>query len=142
MKQSDNERRMNQPFNYPNLVLLRFSEIAIKSRKTRKRFINQLVDHIEYILKLNKIGNFEIIKEFSRIFVVSETPETINGLIANTIPGIVSTSIVSKCKTKIDEIKEVIRSEYLDKIQKHFSEGLQQTWGLPKTTGFKREAVR
>ena len=119
MKQSDNERRTSQPFSYPNLVLLRFSEIAIKSPKTRKRFIRQLVEHIEYILTLNKLENFEIIKEFSRIFILSNSPETVNNLIANTVPGVVSTSIVHKCKTKIEEIKEIIEIKYLEKIQKH-----------------------
>ena len=119
MKLSDNKQTMNQPFNYPNLVLLRFSEIAIKSPKTRKRFIRQLVDHIEYILALNKIENYEIVKEFSRIFIFSNTPETVNSLIANTVPGIVSTSIVYKCKAKIEEMKEIIENKYLETIQEH-----------------------
>lgn len=119
MKQSDNEQKRNQTFTYPNLVLLRFSEIAIKSPKTRKRFIKQLVDHIEHILTLNKITNFEIIKEFSRIFVLSNSPETVSSLIANTVPGVVSTSIVYKCKTKLDEMKDIIDMKYLEIIQNH-----------------------
>ena len=119
MKQSDNERKLNESFEYPNLVLLRFSEIATKSPKTRKRFINQLVDHIDYVLTLNKITNFDIIREFSRIFIQSNSPETVSHLIANTIPGVVSTSIVYKCRTKVDEIKEIIGIKYLDTIQKH-----------------------
>lgn len=119
MKQSDNKRKRNQTFNYPNLVLLRFSEIAIKSPKTRKRFINQLINHIEHILTLNKITNFEIIKEFSRIFILSNSPETVSNLIANTVPGVVSTSIVYKCKTKVDEMKDIIVIKYLETIQNH-----------------------
>lgn len=97
--------------------MVRFSEIAIKSTKTRKRFIDILVDHLQYILESKEIKKFEIIKGFSRIFISTTKPNLVNNVISSIVPGIASTSIVYQCKTEIEEIKKVVKYNFLGKIK-------------------------
>ncbi|MHA2308240.1 MAG: hypothetical protein ACXABJ_03095, partial [Candidatus Heimdallarchaeaceae archaeon] len=47
--------------------MIRFSEIAIKSSKTRKWLTQRLVDHIKYVLNLKNIKNFNVINDYSRL---------------------------------------------------------------------------
>ena len=100
-------------------VLIRFSEIAIKGSKTRKRFTNILINHLKYVLfNLYNITNFDVKNLYSRILVSSEKIVQVNNIIASCIPGVVSTSIVHKTSTKTENIKEIIKNHYLDKIGK------------------------
>lgn len=100
-------------------VLIRFSEIAIKGAKTRKRFTNILINHLKYVLfNLYNITNFDVKNLYSRILVSSEKIVQVNKIIASCIPGVVSTSIVHKTSTKTENINEIITNHYLDKISK------------------------
>ncbi|MCK4845313.1 MAG: hypothetical protein KAS95_06550, partial [Candidatus Heimdallarchaeota archaeon] len=101
-------------------VLIRFSEIAIKGAKTRKRFTNMLIDHLKYVLfNLFNITNLDVKNLYSRILISSENMvQQVNNIVASCIPGVVSTSIVHKTSTQTENINEIIKNHYLDKIGK------------------------
>ncbi len=100
-------------------ILIRFSEIAIKGAKTRKRFTHILINHIKYVLfNLFNITNFDVKNLYSRILVSSENIVQVNNIVSSCIPGIVSTSIVHKTSTQTENINEIIKNHYLDEIGK------------------------
>ncbi len=118
MKQSNlrNSTLLNEQF---PTILIRFSEIGIKSPKTRKWLTRKLISHIEFILKNNGVEDFQIENRFSRIFVFSEETDKIVHLLSNFIPGIASISKVYECKTDFREITEKIREQFLERLRTH-----------------------
>ena len=96
--------------------MVRFSEIAIKSTKTRKWLTSRLISHINYLLKLNTIEDFEIIKEYSRVFVKSNENAKVKKIISNLTPGAVSTSEVYQCSSDLEHIQECVK-EFFHKIK-------------------------
>jgi len=101
------------------ILLVRFSEIAIKSTKTRKWLTTRLVNHMEYILKKYYKEHFEIVREYSRIYVVAENIAKVEKILTTIVPGIANTSQVYHCFTDIEKIKENIQKNFFDKIQKN-----------------------
>ncbi len=101
------------------MVMIRFSEIAIKSSKTRRWLTNQLIDHIKYVLDNHSFDDFQIIKEYSRIFIITEKPEKVCKIISSLVPGVASTSIVFHSTTNLDKIQQV--------IQLHFSQDIRRS---------------
>ena len=59
---------MNYPAVKEKIILVRYSEIALKGKETRKRFENILVTNIRNALNQEKI-TFQIKKERGRIYV-------------------------------------------------------------------------
>ncbi len=118
MKQSDlrNNIRLNEQL---TTILIRFSEIGIKSPKTRKWLTRKLISHIEFVLKNNDIKDFQIENRFSRIFVFSEETDKIIHILSNFVPGIASISKVYECKTDFHEITEIIRKQFFEKLRNH-----------------------
>ena len=118
MKQSDQKDTVEsaEPSTF---ILIRFSEIGIKSPKTRKWLTQKLISHIEFVLKNNEIEDFVVENKFSRILVFSKHIEEIEPLLINYIPGIASISKVEKCKTDFNEITKLVRLRFLDKIQEY-----------------------
>ena len=103
------------------MVMVRFSEIAIKGAKTRHWLTNRLVSHINYMLNKQNIEDFEIIKEYSRIFVKSSENKKVENIIASLIPGAVSVSEVYQCSSEINEIKTCLKKSFFSKIDKEKS---------------------
>ncbi|MCK4895712.1 MAG: hypothetical protein KAS47_02830 [Candidatus Heimdallarchaeota archaeon] len=116
MKQSNlkNSTRLNEQL---TSILIRFSEIGIKSPKTRKWLTRKLISHIEFVLKNNDIKDFQIENRFSRIFVFSVETDKIIHLLSNFIPGIASISKVYECKTDFHEITEIIRKQFFERLR-------------------------
>lgn len=111
--QSDIIRLNNQQ----QIILIRFSEIGIKSPKTRKWLTRKLISHIEFVLKSNDIKEFQIENRFSRIFVFSEKADKIVHLLSNFIPGIASVSKVYGCKTDFLEFTGIIRGQFFERLR-------------------------
>jgi thiamine biosynthesis protein ThiI len=108
---------MKETIQHKPIVMIRFSEIAIKSSKTRRWLTQRLVDHIKYVLNLKNIQNFEVINDYSRLFVVSNDSEKISEYIATLIPGTASLSIVYKVNTNLDEIGKIIDVYFKNNIR-------------------------
>ncbi len=118
MKQSnlDDSIGLNEQY---QIILIRFSEIGIKSPKTRKWLTRKLISHIEFVLKNNDIEEFQIENRFSRIFVFSAETDKIVHLLSNFIPGIASISKVYGCKTDFQEITGIIRKQFFERLRNH-----------------------
>ena len=101
------------------MILIRFSEIGIKSPKTRKWLTKKLISHIEFVLKNNFVKDFQIENRFSRIFVFSEETDKIVHLLSNFIPGIASISKVYGCKTDFQEFTGIIRERFFERLRNH-----------------------
>jgi len=101
------------------MVMIRFSEIAIKSSKTRKWFTNQLVDHIKFVLDNYNFDEFQIIKEYSRIFVHTKEAKQVSRTLSSLVPGVASTSTVYHSDTDLDKIKQVILQYFTKDIRKN-----------------------
>jgi len=84
-------------------VLIRFGEIGIKSKQTRRRMTKMLVEHIRSALDENKISYSAIRNEYSRIFVDTEEAEKA-AEIAASVFGVISTSPVVVTSSSLDEI--------------------------------------
>jgi thiamine biosynthesis protein ThiI len=98
-------------------VLIRFSEIAIKSSKTRRWLTQRLIEHIKYILKLKGIENFEVINDYSRLFIESNNPELVVEYVSTLVPGAASLSIVNRCETENSKIEKIIEQFYKKQIR-------------------------
>jgi thiamine biosynthesis protein ThiI len=109
------------------LIIVRYGEIALKSKETRKRFESTLVNNIKNALKKKQIPN-DIKKERGRIYVYTEkTKEAINVL--QKIFGIHSISPAIKTQSNISAISELalqISKEYLTK-EKSFAVRVTRT---------------
>jgi len=53
------------------LILIRYGELALKSKPVRKRFEDQLAKNIKLILKTRKI-KFSLRKDYGRFFLETE----------------------------------------------------------------------
>ena len=112
---------MREAIQHKPIVMIRFSEIAIKSSKTRRWLTQRLVDHIKYVLSLKNIQNFEVINDYSRLYIVSDDSKRVSEYIASLIPGTASLSIVYKVDTDIEEIKKIIDEFYRNEIRESSS---------------------
>jgi thiamine biosynthesis protein ThiI len=86
-------------------VLLRYGEIGIKSRQTRKRMVDLLVKHVGSALK-EKNAKFDRIRtEYGRIFVETNDAQAVAGVVSQVF-GIVSVSPVVVTESGFDNILE------------------------------------
>ncbi|MHA1115564.1 MAG: THUMP domain-containing protein [Candidatus Heimdallarchaeaceae archaeon] len=106
---------------YPHLLLVRFSEIGIKSKKTRQWFTSILVNHIRYCLNYFNIQDFRVSNQYSRIFVSTDELEKAERIVSAFVPGVKSISKTIKCPSELEEIKNVIEKQLLNEIQTHSS---------------------
>ncbi|NHJ13351.1 MAG: tRNA 4-thiouridine(8) synthase ThiI [Candidatus Thorarchaeota archaeon] len=87
-------------------VLLRYGEIAIKSKQTRRRMEDMLVSNVRAALLENKIAFTNIRKEYGRVFIVTSEAERA-AAIASRVFGVVSASPVVVIEAKLDKILDV-----------------------------------
>ncbi|MHA1484163.1 MAG: THUMP domain-containing protein, partial [Candidatus Thorarchaeota archaeon] len=84
-------------------VLLRFGEIGIKSKQTRRRMVSLLVKHVRTALKETKVSFIKVRREYGRIFI--ETDEAAEAAkVASQVFGIVSASPVVVVSSDMDTI--------------------------------------
>ena len=119
-----------------SMVMVRFSEIAIKGAKTRSWLTSRLISHIDFLLRANKIDNFQIIREYSRVFVKSSDNKKVETIICSLVPGAVSTSEVFQCSSDIEEINSCVEQLFFSKFIKGstFSVKAKRTGKHPYTS--------
>jgi tRNA uracil 4-sulfurtransferase len=84
-------------------VLVRYGEIGIKSKQTRRRLVSMLVRHIKTALKEKDIPFERIRTEFGRIFIETNEAEKAAEAAAGVF-GVVSTSPVVQVDSELDSI--------------------------------------
>ena len=84
-------------------VLVRFGEIAIKSKQTRRRMTKMLADHIRSALKEHKVAFDEVRIEYGRIFIVTKVAIDA-AQVASNVFGVVSTSPVVETSADLKDI--------------------------------------
>ncbi len=87
-------------------VLVRFGEIGIKSRQTRKRMVSLLAKNIESALDEKGISFLEVRREYGRLFVETKNAEDAAKTVSRVF-GVVSTSPVVECHANLETILEV-----------------------------------
>ncbi len=105
------------------ILIIRYGEIALKAKYTRKYFENILIKNIKNALKISKI-NCDISKEYGRIYVKTDN---IYGsiLVLKKIFGIVSISSSIKIDTDINQISYKIIELFKNKLSKKNSFALR-----------------
>jgi len=88
-----------------DLILIRYGEIALKAKQTRRRFESTLVNNIKDALKSKNIKN-TLRKEWGRIFVYSDEIEKCIDILKN-IFGISSISPAIQTESRIKEISKI-----------------------------------
>ena len=86
-------------------VLVRYGEIGIKSKQTRKRMEDLLIKHIKSALREAGIEFSKVRREYGRIFIVSEMTQEASKIASN-IFGVVSVSPVVVVDSHLDTILE------------------------------------
>ncbi len=86
-----------------NAVIIRYNEIAIKSRQTRRRFVDLLIKSFKKALKYYKIEDYKVRVEFGRIFIDTDEPYEVTKIVTK-IFGVHSASPAFKLKTNFENI--------------------------------------
>ncbi len=86
------------------IIIVRYSELAIKSREVRRLFERILIRNIKSSLDANSI-KFDIEKSYGRIFIRAESAEKACGVLKQ-VSGIKSVSVSLKTGSGIKEITE------------------------------------
>jgi thiamine biosynthesis protein ThiI len=87
-------------------VLVRYGELAIKSKQTRRRMTDLLVRHIEMALNERNLEHSSIDREYGRIFVESSQAEQVSVACAR-IFGVVSTSPAVSTNSGFEDILDL-----------------------------------
>ncbi|MCE8422878.1 MAG: tRNA 4-thiouridine(8) synthase ThiI [Candidatus Methanoperedens sp.] len=80
----------------PDLVLVRYDEIGLKSKKVRIRFEQILIKNIKSMLNADGISYSAISREMGRIFIHSDEQDAVNSV--TKVFGVVSASPVHTCE--------------------------------------------
>ena len=107
------------------IIIIRYSEIALKAKYTRKIFENTLVDNIKNALKTKNIL-YEIKKQRGRIYLYTKNIETTLKTLQK-IFGIKTISPAIKTKSDIDSIAKKALKIIKEKIKKNESFALRVT---------------
>ena len=100
-----------------DLILVRYGEIALKGKATRKHFENFLITNIKKALEKNNIS-FELEREWGRIYINTNNIE-LSIKILQKIFGITSISPAIKTRDKIDLISNIALNVSNEKLRKN-----------------------
>jgi thiamine biosynthesis protein ThiI len=89
------------------IVLVRFSEIALKSRNTRTALRRLLRHNVSTALKVSGLPFDRIEDTWERLIIYSSTSERVAETISKVF-GVVSTSPAIECKAEINKISEAV----------------------------------
>jgi len=98
------------------LIIVRYGEIALKAKVTRKRFENILVNNIKNALKTKNLQN-KLRKEWGRIFIYSDQIENCLNVLKNVF-GITSISPSIETDSKIEEISKITKLFSKEKLDR------------------------
>jgi thiamine biosynthesis protein ThiI len=108
-----------------NLILVRYGEIALKGKETRRRFEDTLISNIKNAFSRSKI-DCKIRKERGRIFIItSKIDKSI--ILLKKIFGINSISPAFKTNSSLDEISDLALQISKNKINKKSSFAIRVT---------------
>ena len=107
------------------LIIVRYSEIALKSQPIRSLFEKKLIQNIKNALKVENIEN-KIIKTRGRIYIYSSELVKTQKVLTK-IFGIISYSIATKSESDIEDIVSTALMIAKNKIQKNNSFALRVT---------------
>lgn len=107
------------------LIIVRYGEIALKGKVTRKRFESTLVNNIKDALKTKNLEN-KLKKEWGRIYIYSDRIEKCVGVLQK-IFGITSISPAIQTKSKISEISRIAKSISKEKLDSNKSFAIRVT---------------
>jgi len=100
-----------------NKVLIRYGEIGIKSRGTRRRFEEILKNNIKLALKRYEIeGNIRTLHRRLLLEVDDSNLERVVSILEK-IPGIVSFSPVVECNLDLEEIERTALEVFLRRVR-------------------------
>ena len=108
-----------------DLIIVRYAEIALKAKQTRKRFESTLVNNIKNALKTKNIQN-SLRKEWGRIYVYSDQIEKCLDVLKN-IFGIYSISLAIITESKIEDMSKIALSISKQKLDKNKSFAIRAT---------------
>jgi thiamine biosynthesis protein ThiI len=101
------------------LILIRYGEIALKGKETRRRFENVLITNIKNALESKNLS-FKIKKEWGRIYVyTNQINKSINVL--KKVFGIISISPAIQTSSNLDSISKLAISLSKTKLKKKIS---------------------
>ena len=98
-------------------VLVRFGEIGIKSKQTRRRMTRMLADRIRSALKEHEVPFEKVRNEYGRIFIETTSAEEA-AQTSSRVFGVVSTSPVIQTSADIKDILDVGEKLALSKFKK------------------------
>jgi len=101
-------------------VLVRFGEIGIKSKQTRRRMTRMLADRIRTALKEHEVPFEKVRNEYGRIFIETASAEEA-AQIASRVFGVVSTSPVVEASADTKDILDVGEQLALSTFKKGMS---------------------
>lgn len=87
------------------MILVRYDEIALKSKKVRTRYEQILVKNIKSMLNADGCSYSDITREMGRIFIHSEYPSALKS--AAKVFGVVSASPAFTCEPTIESAAEL-----------------------------------
>ncbi|MGA1848580.1 MAG: THUMP domain-containing protein [Thermoplasmatota archaeon] len=105
------------------LILVRFSELGLKSERVRSRFLSRLADDIQDSLLEAGIEHIMEVKR-SRIFIETGDPESA-GAVLKYIPGVYSFSIVQAASSEKDRLMEALSAYGAERIREGMTYGLK-----------------
>jgi thiamine biosynthesis protein ThiI len=97
-----------------DLIIVRYGEIALKAKQTRRRFESTLVNNIKDALETKNIEN-KLIREWGRIYIYTDQIEKCKNVLKN-IFGISSISPSIKINSRINDISKIAISISKEKI--------------------------
>jgi thiamine biosynthesis protein ThiI len=107
------------------LIIVRYGEIALKGKETRKRFENVLINNIKNALNTKNISN-KIRNEWGRIYLyTTEIKESIN--VFKKIFGITSVSPATQTKSDFNSISKIARVITKEKLNNKTSFAIRVT---------------
>jgi len=86
-------------------ILIRYGEIALKSKQTQRRFLRQLIKNIKAALRGDFVDCLDIRKERGRLFIETNDSKALDAL--TKVFGIVSVSPVVSCPPTIEDAVEL-----------------------------------
>ena len=101
-------------------VLVRFGEIGIKSKQTRRRMTKMLAERIHAALKEHDVPFDKVRREYGRIFIETSAAERA-AQVASRVFGVVSTSPVVTTSAEVKDILDVGEKLALAKFKKGHS---------------------
>ncbi|KCZ73024.1 thiazole biosynthesis/tRNA modification protein ThiI [Candidatus Methanoperedens nitroreducens] len=98
----------------PNVILVRYDELALKSKRVRARYEQILIKNIKAMLNADGSSYSDISREMGRIFIHSDDPDALKS--ASKVFGVVSASPAYTCDPTLEAAAE-LSAEVADTIR-------------------------